>query len=146
MNPDPDDLMAICGVTLPEPKARRVVEVGCGHTPPKARPTFAVEGHNLRAFVFQGYVARVDRLRCSCCDEVTDVLQGIFIAEIHEPSGTRRLTRMVKGTDWPAAGGHAKEVTEREVDVCGGCVTGLGFDRIVGVQPWTLIQGEGKAR
>lgn len=132
------DLDALLGVSFPsvvrKPKGK-VVE--CGQKAPVLRQV--VEHHNLRAFELTGYVAKVTRLTCLCCDDLWDRLEGIFIEERHLPSGTRRLQQMSPKGDFPMGGGHRKEVEEAEVKFCAGCVGDLGFDREVDAkgQPFT---------
>lgn len=136
-----EQLDALLNVTI-EPSTRRTKAVECGQTPPRAKPTRHTEWSNLHTFEFGGYVARVQRLICSCCEEQTDVLQGIFLEEVHLPSGTRRMTRMAPKGDWPAQGEHRKEVEVVGTDYCAQCIGDLGFSRLVWAaeQPRTLIK------
>lgn len=144
-NPD-DDLMALLGVTMPEAKAKPAVE--CGQKPPKAKPVRHTAWSNLHSFEFGGYLAKVTRHKCGMCENVWDELGGIFIEEVHTPSGSRRLTALAVGADWPAGGGHRKEVAEVEDRFCGECIGDLGFDREVDGrgQPYTLIAGLGRVK
>jgi hypothetical protein len=134
-----DDLLAALGVTLPTKPARG--EVGCGAKPPKAAPIRHTTWSNAQNFTFGGYLARVRRIRCETCEGVTDVCEGIFIEEIHLPSGTRRLQQMGRGMQWPAQGEHRCEVHEEGTTVCGHCVRDLGFSRMVDGkgEPYSLV-------
>lgn len=145
MNTD-DDLLAQLGVELPAPKTPKAVE--CGDKPPKAKPVRFTEWSNLHTFEFGGYVARVIRHHCSMCDALWDELEGIFIEEVHKPSGSRRMTALATNGDWPAGGGHRKEVKEQEDRLCGSCVGALGFDREVDGKgmPLTMVVGKGVVR
>jgi hypothetical protein len=139
-HPDPDDLLSLCGVTLEPQKERRAK--------PREEPKRFTNWSNLHTFSFGGYAARVTRVHCTTCDSLRDHLEGIFVVEIHLPSGTRRLTALAKGADWPAQGGHAKEVTQVQVPVCGECIGGLGFDREVNGSglPYSLEVGKGRMK
>lgn len=121
-----DDLLDLLGVTLPGPKAKS--EVGCGAKPPRQAPKRFVEWSDATAFVFGGYVARVTQTGCETCDEVTEVLDGVFVEELHR-SGTRRLTALGAGAQWPAQEEHRVEVTQRQARVCARCIRGLGFSK-----------------
>ncbi len=126
---DDDDLLESLGVRLPEPKQAKAVVLG--HKPPKLKPERHTNWSNAATFTFGGYLARIKWLECQCCGEGTKICEGIFIEEIHLPSGTRRLQQMAKGSQWPQGGGHRQEVWTEKVEVCGKCVADLGFDRIV---------------
>lgn len=135
---DFDDLDSLLGVEAwkPAPKGK-VVE--CGQRPPREHTRLPVI--NLRAFEFSGYVARVNRFTCGCCDLTFDVLEGIFIEEKHLPSGTRRLQQMSPKGDFPMGGGHRKEVTTFFTPFCASCIGALGFDKEVDTksQPKALV-------
>lgn len=141
-----DDLLAILGVTLPVAKAPKTVE--CGDKPPRAKAIRHTDWSEGKTFVFGGYLAMVKRHSCKMCEALWDELEGIFIEEKHLPSGTRRLTALAVGGDWPAGGGHRKEVLEVEVPWCGNCIGTLGFDREVNRSgaPYTLVAGVGRVR
>jgi hypothetical protein len=121
-----DDLLDLLGVVLPAPKTKAPVE--CGQKPPRAAPVRHTEWNNNTSFQFGGYLARVTQHCCSTCDAVTETLEGVFIEELHT-SGTRRLTILAKGAQWPAGVEHRLEVTQASVEVCAQCVRGLGFSR-----------------
>lgn len=119
-----DDLLSLCGVTLPEGgKARR--EVVAGTKPPKRPPTPNIWDTEAMVFEFGGYVARIWRTTCKTCDTPTDTLEGIFTEEVHRKSGSRKLIGLAKGSQWH--GEKRREVTERECDICAYCVQNLGF-------------------
>ncbi len=121
-----DDLLDMLGVVLPGPKPK--AEVGCGQRPPRAAPVRHTEWNNNTSFTFGGYLARVVQACCTTCGEVGETLEGVFIEELHA-SGTRRLTKLTKGAQWPTRGEHRCEVTQVQVDLCPKCVRGLGFGR-----------------
>lgn len=144
--PEEDDLLAALGVVLPTGAGPKRAPVEAGHKPPKKAPVRFTDWSNAATFTFGGYVARTRRLRCGACEGVTDLVEGIFIEEIHLPSGTRRLQQMVKGAQWPTGGGHRQEIWEEGVEVCAGCVAALGFDRLVDGkgEPLALVKREGE--
>lgn len=136
-----DDLATLLGVTIPTGRPAKPVE--CGQRAPKAKPKRVEQPtwNNFHTFTFGGYVARVRQLVCTTCAGRTRLLEGVFIEEIHE-SGTRRMTALAKGAQWPMGldGEHRCEVWEEEVQFCGQCITQLGFGREVGVDPtYTLM-------
>ena len=130
-----ESLDTLLGVKIEAPAARA----------PKAERTRFTEWNNFHAFTFGGYVARVFRNLCGCCGQTSDVLEGVFVEEVHLPSGTRRMTQLGKGGDWPAQGTHRKEVTQVDVAYCALCVGDLGFSREVDSkgQPFALVLKEG---
>ena len=146
-NQDDLDLDALLGVTFLPPtgkKGRAGVTVECGQAPPKASPKRFTEWNNFASFTFTGYVAKVTRFHCQCCDNLFDTLEGIFVEETHV-SGSRRWTQLAPKGDWPLVGGHRKEVRDAEVPFCGHCIGDLGFDNEVDGhgKPYTnIIKGE----
>lgn len=135
-----ESLDALLGVIVEVPKGRKARAVACGERAPAERRH--TEWNNFAAFSFGGYVARVTKLRCECCEEVTDILEGIFIEEVHLPSGSRKLTRLATNGDWPIGGGHRREIEHRDVRFCAQCIGVLGFDKvtIVEVPQRTLVK------
>ncbi len=137
-----DDLLALLGVTLPPPISRKTLEVG--EKPPRAKAVRFTDWSNAKSFEFGGYLAKTVRHTCSTCEGVTEILVGLFIEELHRPSGTRKLTQMGRGANWPMGQEHRCEVTEEPVDVCALCIRGLGFSRIVDGKglPYSLVVKE----
>lgn len=144
---DDEDLFALLGVEEPQSKPK-VRAVECGQRPPKLKPVRHTDWSEGKTFEFGGYLAMVNRHHCKMCDALWDELQGIFIEEKHVPSGTRRLTPLAVNGDWPAGGGHRKEVLDVEDRFCGNCIGALGFDREVDRSgaPYTLVQGVGRVK
>lgn len=142
LNPEEMDLDALLGVRFGRRKEDKLVEAG--QRPPKLPPRRA-EHHNLRQFTFNGYVAKVLRHTCSMCDRSWDQLIGIFVEELHtspvDGRVTRRLQQLAPNGDWPAGGGHRKEVELVEDRLCGECIGGLGFDVEVDSegQPFAIV-------
>jgi len=125
-----DDFLADLGVTLPTraelaaEKAAKLVK----------RPKFGealrhTEWNNFADFEFTGYVAKMRRITCDCCGEVTEVMTGIFTEEIHTRSRSRRLQVLGRGAVWPAGEEHRLEVEEERAIICGKCVREIGFSR-----------------
>jgi hypothetical protein len=140
--PEPD-LMELLGVTLPKGTKRAPVEAG--QKPPRAKAVRFTDWNNFQTFTFGGYLARVTRAHCQCCDNLFDTFEGIFIEEVHV-SGTRRLQQLARGAQWPQGDlEHRKEVAEVEVEYCGDCIGDLGFGREVDAkgQPLALVKREG---
>jgi len=122
------DLLAELGVELPEavPRAR---EVGLGHKPPRLAPVRHTEWSNAQSFTFEGYLARVRRTRCECCDATSEVFEGVFTEEV-KPNGTRRLQGLSKGAQWPQGVEHRLEVVDGGTTaLCALCVRDIGFSR-----------------
>lgn len=135
-----EDLDTLLGVTV-APEGKRV---GCGKRAPKVQVKRFTEWNNLASFTFVGYVALVRRVTCEMCGAVTPICEGVFKEEKHEPSGTRRLQQVNRGTPPPPGNGHKQEVKEEKVQECGYCITALGFTKMVDGkgQPWMLVVGE----
>ena len=120
-----DDLLDLLGVTLPPPVSKKALGERKGPTPPDRMTAWS----DSRTFDFGGYLAKVVRHRCKTCEGQTEVLVGIFIEERHTRTGTRRLTQLSKGSQWPTGEEHRLELTEEAVPVCALCVRLLGFSR-----------------
>lgn len=82
-------------------------------------------------FTDGGYLALVRVQHCEACSATATILDGIFSVELHSAGG-RRLTRLDPRAQWPLRSGHTKEVRRESVPFCSGCLSDLGFDRIVG--------------
>lgn len=136
---DADDLMALLGVVLPPPILPKAV--GCGEKAPRAKQVRHTEWSNAHSFEFGGYLAKVIRTQCEMCERASETLVGVFTEEIHQPSGTRRLTLMGKGAQWPVGVEHRLEITDATTLVCAECVRDLGFSREVDSkgEPYTMF-------
>lgn len=130
------DLLAMLGVELPPPvvKGKRKAKA-------EVKPVRHTEWNNNSSFLDAGYVARLTSLTCETCGSVTEVYEGVYHAELHQPSRTRRLQALGRGAQWPAIGEHRLEITYGFTLMCGACVRGLGFSREfdAAVQPYQLI-------
>ena len=143
MNDDFESLDALLGVTIePSPRPERVAKPRTKSNEDGLRTGIRhTEWNNFASFAFTGYVARVTRFYCTCCERTSDTLEGIFVEETHLPSHIRRMTQLAPKGDWPAQGSHRKEVTQQDVAYCALCVGDLGFDREVDGhgEPWALL-------
>ena len=137
-----EELEALLGVEFPPPGPKgKVVE--CGQTPPHSKRF--TEWNNFATFTFTGYVAKVTRSHCECCDNLWDTLEGVFTEETKAGAGGRRLTQLGRGGNWPIGQSHRKEVLDVRVPYCGHCIGDLGFDREVDAKgaPYSHILKEG---
>jgi hypothetical protein len=133
-----DDLLALLGVTLPPPVSKKLIEEKVKKEGPGRRFT---DWSNAKSFEFGGYLAKTVRHTCNTCEGVTEILVGLFIEELHRPSGTRKLTQMGRGANWPMGQEHRCEITEEKVEVCALCIRTLGFSRLVDGKglPYSLV-------
>lgn len=133
MQQSPDDLLRELGIDLPPPKGPKVEG---------RKPSQWVGGG--KTFIFGGYLAKVGRYECMTCERVHDELVGIFSEELMPANGTRVLTQLSRGAQWPAAGDHRYEVMEHKVPYCVHCIKELGFSREVSApRAFALMKGEG---
>jgi hypothetical protein len=134
-----DDLLALLGVTLPPPVSKKLV----GEKKPSLGKAPAIPSNwsDGKSFQFGGYLAKTVRHTCGTCEGVTEILVGLFIEELHRPSGARRLTQMGRGANWPMGQEHRCEITEERVEVCALCIRTLGFSRLVDGKglPYSLV-------
>ena len=121
-----DDLLAALGVKLPETKPRSR-EVGAGQKPPRRSAPRFTGWNNLVEFKFAGYVAKICRYTCECCETKTEILLGVFSVETRGTA--RRMQVLAKGAQWPVNEEHSFEVEDFKQEYCAQCIRDLGFAR-----------------
>lgn len=118
MQQSPDDFLRELGIDLPTPRVR-----GEG----THKPSSWVGGG--KTFIFGGYVAKVIRNHCTTCEGVSEEFLGVFTEEIYARNGSRVLTQLGRGAQWPAGEEHRCEVTLKYPSYCIHCIRGLGFSK-----------------
>lgn len=95
--------------------------------PAAKRPSRHTEWSNAHSFVDGGYLARIVRETCRSCSGRVESSQGVFHVEVKVGTGTRRLTALPRGGQWPLEPGLPLEIEEVTVDWCAACLRDLGF-------------------